>query len=234
MNRPLVWALLAAIGIGLIVGAQLIWPPQPEDILDFEGPRLAALIALLVVLGGSMLASRPKMGEVFKAVVFWGGLALVLVGLYAFRYDLEMIGRRTMAALVPGMVAETSDGSGAVSVMRANDGHFHVDADVDGESISFLVDTGASSIVLTQRDAERAGIDVNTLHYSIPVSTANGRALVAPVRLDRISVGSRIGLSNAEAFVAAPGALQTSLLGMDFLNAASSSEIRGDRLILRP
>ena len=95
-----------------------------------------------------------------------------------------------------------------------------------------MVDTGASSVVLTPEDARRAGIDTSRLTYSIPVSTANGRAMVALVRLPAISIGD-IGARNVQAHIAGPGALSQSLLGMSFLSRLRSYEVRNGVLIMR-
>lgn len=205
----------------------------PEDLLNFQGPYLVAMVALLVVFLGSMLYKRPAFREVVFSVLVWGGIGLALVAVYGFKDDLETVARRTIAVLVPGMTVAEGGGSNAVMVARAGDSHFHVTARVGKTNVEFLVDTGASTIVLTHDDAKRIGIDVDRLVYSIPVSTANGIAQVAAVRLDSVRIGG-IQQRDVEAFVAAKGVLRTNLLGMSFLNRLSSWEMRGDRLILRP
>ncbi len=234
MRKAVIWALIAIAVAAVAVFVFTDHQPDPKDILNFEGPRMVALIALLIVFVASMIASRPALGEVTRAALIWGGLALVLVALYAFRAELETVARRTLAVLVPGMTVAQSDGSGAVMVARSGDNHFRVTARVDGTNIDFLVDTGASTIVLTYDDARAAGIDAGSLVFSIPVATANGTALVAPVKLGRIHLGDTISATDVPAFVAAKKALNTSLLGMTFLSSLSSWEMRGDRLILRP
>jgi aspartyl protease family protein len=95
-----------------------------------------------------------------------------------------------------------------------------------------LVDTGATTVVLKPADAERAGIDLSTLAYTMPVDTANGTTFAAPVRLKSLSVGP-IEVRDIEALVAAPGNLKESLLGMSFLKRLRSYEFSGDYLTLR-
>ena len=75
-------------------------------------------------------------------------------------------------------------------------------------------------------------LPLDFLNYSIAVETANGRTRAAPVTLDRIKVGG-ITERAVPALIAQPGQLRTSLLGMSFLNRLKSSEVRGDRLVLR-
>jgi aspartyl protease family protein len=95
-----------------------------------------------------------------------------------------------------------------------------------------VLDTGASSIVLTRDDAKAAGLPIEVLNYTVDIDTANGRTRAAPVTLDRVAVGSLVERS-VDALVAQPGQLKTSLLGMSFLNRLQSWEVSGDRLMLR-
>jgi aspartyl protease family protein len=95
-----------------------------------------------------------------------------------------------------------------------------------------VLDTGASSVVLTQEAAKAAGLPLEVLNYSVQVDTANGRARAAPVTLDRLVVGDIIERA-VPALIAQPGQIKTSLLGMSFLNRLESWEVRGDKLLMR-
>jgi aspartyl protease family protein len=95
-----------------------------------------------------------------------------------------------------------------------------------------LVDTGASSVVLTVEAARTAGLPVDLLKYDVPIETASGRAQAAAVVLDRVAVGNIVERS-VPALVSAPGVLKTSLLGMSFLNRLESFEVRGGQLVMR-
>lgn len=120
----------------------------------------------------------------------------------------------------------------STDVMRARDGHFRAHAQVNGHSVTMMVDTGASIVLLTDADARAAGIDPSQLSFTMPVLTANGRGYIAGVTLDRVVIGD-IRLDNVRAAVAAPGQLHASLLGMSFLGEIDEAVIRRDRLILR-
>ncbi len=104
-------------------------------------------------------------------------------------------------------------------------------ARVNGARVTLLFDTGASVVVLTAADARRAGVDTGGLEFDVPVTTANGSALAAEVRLDQIAVGP-IVMRNVAALVARPGALEESLLGMSFLERLKSYTVERERLIL--
>jgi aspartyl protease family protein len=95
-----------------------------------------------------------------------------------------------------------------------------------------VVDTGATSVVLTAEDAKAAGLPLALLNYSVNIETANGRARAAPVTLDRVAMGE-LEERSVEALVVQPGQLRMSLLGMSFLNRLQSWQVNGDRLMLK-
>ena len=95
-----------------------------------------------------------------------------------------------------------------------------------------VLDTGATSVVLTQETAKAAGLPIEVLNYTVNSDTANGRTRAAAVTLDRVAVG---GLTEraVPALVVQAGHLKNNLLGMSFLNRLESWEVRGDRLRMR-
>jgi aspartyl protease family protein len=107
-----------------------------------------------------------------------------------------------------------------------------VKTETNGISLGMLVDTGASTVVLRPADAQRLGIDIERLRYTVPVQTANGTTFAASVRLRNVSIG-RIRLNDVEALVAKQGALKENLLGMSFLSRLRSYEFTSDYLTLR-
>jgi aspartyl protease family protein len=119
-----------------------------------------------------------------------------------------------------------------VEIERASSGDFDISTEINGAPVAMVLDTGASSVVLTRDDARAAGLPLEVLDYSVNIDTANGRTRAAPVTLDRIAIGGLVERS-IEALVAQPGQLRVSLLGMSFLNRLQSWEVRGDRLLLR-
>jgi aspartyl protease family protein len=118
-----------------------------------------------------------------------------------------------------------------VEVVRSG-GSFSIAAQVNGARVPMALDTGASSVVLTQEAAKAAGLPLEMLSYTVNVDTANGRARAAPVTLDRLAVGGIVERS-VPALIAQPGQLHASLLGMSFLNRLESWQVQGDRLMMR-
>jgi aspartyl protease family protein len=193
-------------------------------------------IALLIFIGGGTLMSyRGQGGKAAKDIAIWLAIMLVLVTAYTFRNDFELLGRRVAGELMPGIAhvgGNSATGERTVEIPRRTTGQYVTRVRINGTPIEMLVDTGATNVVLTKGDAERAGIDTTRLIYSVPVNTANGRALVASVKLRAVSVGD-LGARNIQALVAQPEALDQSLLGMSFLSRLGSYEVRGGTLILR-
>lgn len=125
---------------------------------------------------------------------------------------------------------QTSTSYRTVKLEGDRNGHFRVDARVDGRNIDFVVDTGASKIVMRESAAAKLGIFPRPSEYTGRTSTANGEARYAPVRLNRVEVNG-ITVHDVEAAVMPDSALNVNLLGMTFLSRVKFSHDRG-RMVL--
>ncbi len=202
-----------------------------------EFPRVAGLLSILIFLmAGVTRLTAGKAAEALRALGAWMAIGLVVIVLYAYRSELGEVRDRVVQELQPGSVQTVSPGEGGhgaiVSIRKTGDGHFIARTQVNGKSIRMIVDTGASTVVLRPEDARKAGIQVATLDYTVPVETANGRAFAARVKLERVSLGE-LTLEKVEALVTRPGALQQSLLGMSFLSRLRSYEFSGNKLLMK-
>jgi aspartyl protease family protein len=229
LSRRLTWSLVLGVGISL---AALIASKDQDAITNLLRHDLGALalkVALIVCAGGLLLVLfQEKLSRAIEATLFWTVIALLLVVGYSYRHELRDIADRVVAELMPGHVA----GHGPdVEVVRGRRGGFAIAAHINGAKVPMVLDTGATSVVLTQDAARAAGLPIEMLNYSVEVDTANGRTHAAPVTLDRLAVG---GLTERKvpALVVEEG-LRNNLLGMSFLNRLESWEVRGDRLSLR-
>jgi len=120
------------------------------------------------------------------------------------------------------------NGSARREIVRSPDGHFYIDAQVNGAEVRFLVDTGASMVALTTADAQRAGIALPSERAT--ARGAGGEIEVMPVTIDRIAAGP-LAARDVQAAIAPQ--LEISLLGQSFLERVGSVEISGDRMVLR-
>jgi len=182
-------------------------------------------LTYLVILGSVILLwfvvqNRESVGKLMQQALIWGLIfvgAIAVVGLWG---DI----RQTVRPM-QSVVSEDR-----IELPRAPDGHYYLTAEVNGEPIRFVVDTGASQIVLSQGDAARIGIDTENLAYLGRAYTANGEVRTAPVRLDSIELGP-VRHEDVRAVVNG-GEMDGSLLGMSYLQRFSSIEITGGKLVL--
>ena len=223
-------ALLVIIGvIVLVLGLNYLFPNTLEDRGNQMGVVYA--IALVTVLSSTIAFTfRQRWSKTIKHALIWVLLLVVLVLLYSYRHDFRFLAMRVAGELVPGMTVERAPGE--IFLRASEDGHYRVRSDVNGASVVLMVDTGASLVVLSHRDAVRAGFDPEDLSFSQPVSTANGQTYVASVLIGEIAIGP-IAYSNVRGAIARRGDLDDSLLGMTFLGRLEGFEFGQDGLTLR-
>ena len=183
--------------------------------------RVVYLVILLAVVAGYFLVQhRNRLGQVAQQAAVWGLIFVGMAAGYGLWSDI-----RTQASR-QAVFTE----AGRIEVPRAPDGHFYLALQVNGTSVDFMIDTGASEVVLSQQDAERVGIDTRTLDYVGEASTANGivrtaRVRLADVRLGNTEQGSMTAWVN-------DGEMDISLLGMSYLDGFAKMEFAGNLLVL--
>ena len=219
------WLALASMGAIAIWALARRFPGAVGD-----GAVDAVRFGLLTALAVALLARlRMGAGQTVRTVGLWLGIILVLVLSYSYRNELGDVGLRVRGELQPGRAMNTAPGE--MVVARDGDGHFTVQGRVNGHPVLFLVDTGASGILLSPDDARRAGVDVSGMRFDQMAETANGVGRSAKVTVDRLEVGD-LSLRDVEMSVnQAP--LSVSLLGMTFFNRLESFQVKGDRLYLK-
>ncbi len=183
----------------------------------------ASTLLILAAVGTRFIGGGQPLSQTMRHLGFWIIIGIGLIGAYQYRLLIQDFASKVSLGLVPSRPHTSTGDDGALSVTigKANNGHFEVDAQVNGQATHFMIDTGASGIVLTAFDAANIGISTSDLSFIVSVSTANGSAMAAPVRLDRVVIGG-IVRKNLRALVAQQGRLDQSLLGMDYLGTLSS------------
>ncbi len=223
------WFLAVAVGLtGLVVWLIGRYP----NALDSRDAMIdiTRYGAILLLVASGILASRTlNVKKAVRDIAIWVAILAGLVALYGFRYELEILGLRIAGELEP---ARGTEADGEMLYRRSADGHFYIDATVNGQPVRFLVDTGASEIVLSPADAARAGFTQADLLFNRQYQTANGIGWGAPVMLRSIEAGAIRFRGVAASVNETP--MSESLLGMSFLDRLSGFEVRGDSLILRP
>ena len=184
--------------------------------------NLAYLVLLGAVLGfWFWTRNRASLGRVLQQAIAWGLIfvgAIAVVGLWD---DIRRTVRPSQAVITD---------QGRVEVPRAHDGHYYLTLLVNGVAVEFMVDTGASQVVLTEADAARIGLETADLAYVGRAMTANGEVRTAPVRLESVALGPVVD-RDLRAYVNR-GEMDKSLLGMSWLQRWRRIEISGGALVL--
>lgn len=192
---------------------------------DFDYARLTYLVTLLAVLLGSVLMTRRgALGKLAKQTGAWLFIFVATIAAVGMWQDIRGMGKSLQAP----QSAATS--SGKIVIPKHSDGHYYLHLRVNDQSLKFMLDTGASQIVLSGEDAARLGFKRDDLNFWMRVATANGEVKMAPVRLQSIKLADF--QDNQVSAVVSGGALQQSLLGMSYLNRFKSVEISQNRMIL--
>lgn len=183
--------------------------------------RVVYLVLLLCFLLGFFAWRRGQVGRRLRDLLVWVLIFAMVIIAYGFRDVLR-------EQLFPSAMVQVSGDT--IELRRGSDGHFHATLEVNGVPVRFMVDTGASGIVLSRRDAEKIGLDPGGLAYLGTATTANGRVATAGVRLGLVRLGSFTD-TGVPASVT-EGGLDTSLLGMAYLDRFANIAISGDVMTL--
>ena len=223
------WTLrLAVIAVILTAIVGMAASMSPGGLDDWDIARAIPLGVIVILMVLRLSVSTQPLGRMARQLSVFLALGTVLVVGYSYKEDLQAIFGRTMGDVVPGHGTQIAPG---MMRFQADDGgQFVVNATVNGKGVRFLVDTGASGIALSRRDAERLGFDDSKLNFDTPFSTANGMTRGARITLDALQVGP-LTAYGVHAWVN-EGDLDQSLLGMSYLSTLGRVEIRGDTLIL--
>jgi aspartyl protease family protein len=217
------------LGAALLLG--LFGETPIAGLTPVEASLLLGFCAATLIMAGTIIEGFLRhWTHGVQAIAISGGILMGLLVLYASRDELSAALDRAIGDIGSGRTVVTPGGE--VVTARKTDGSFVVSGRVNGHEARFIFDTGASTVVLRAENAAALGFKPDSLNYSIPVSTANGTALAAPVIIESLSVGP-ITEKNVRALIAKSGVLHANLLGMTFLERLASYEVRGNRLILR-
>lgn len=197
----------------------------PYAIVETDDKMHLLYSTLLLSVIALSVRSLP-LNQTMKYATAWIGVFLVIIFAYSFKD--EVMNSRIAAELLPNRARMNNDGS--FSLRASKDGHFHVEALVNGVAIDFMIDTGASDIALSKKDAQRIGINLATLSYTRTYQTANGATGGAPIKLKRLQIGNLI-LDDFPASVN-EGELNNSLLGMSALRGLGGFSVDGEQMII--
>lgn len=236
----LIWPVII---IGVAIFILILSGPQVEidGVMIADQAKIAdqaqmhliylALLGLALVLFSlaRMLSSGGR--RVLIHATVWVGVVAGVATAYVLRDEAAVVIEDIQVRLMPSVALSRADGE-AAELNRGWDGHYRAQAEVNGAPLEMLVDTGASMVLIPYEAASDLGIDLERLDFSVPVTTANGRSEVAPIRLSSIKVGP-VAVFDVPAAVARPNRLRTALLGLSFIDMLDETVFKGGKLILR-
>lgn len=192
---------------------------------DADTPYALYLVLLLLLVGSSLIGMRLPVGKVVKMALAWVAIFGVAFILFAFRDDFSSLGQRLRAEATGAPIEQ----GGEMRIPISEDGHFWVDAEVNGHSTRFLVDSGASVTTISARTAEAAKIEPTI--RTMMVETANGVVEMPRAYADRLTIGL---IERREFAVNINRGDSSNVLGMNFLSSLSSWRVQGNYLVLQP
>ena len=193
--------------------------------MNDNGPYMVFYIMAAVFVASSLFAMRMPLGKALKMALAWVAIFGVAFLLFAFRGEFSQLGQRIRAEATGSPIVEGE----VVRIPVAEDGHFYVDAKLNGHDVRFMVDSGASVTTVSRSAANAAGMDIGTRRAT--VITANGPTSVMQSYADRLQIGS-IERTDFPVDVSEQEGLN--LLGMNFLRSLQSWRVEGNYLVLQP
>ena len=176
-------------------------------------------ILLLALAGWFAISNRPSIGKSIQMALVWGMIFLGAMAIYGLWQD-----------ITSSHETQNISDDGAIMVPRSRDGHFYLTLQVNSVDIEFLVDTGATDLVLSPQDAKNVGIVIENLAFLNSAKTANGTVPIAYVKLEQVQLGKYL-----DKFVSAAvnsSNMNKSLLGVSYLDRYQRIEILADSLKL--
>lgn len=200
-----------------------------NDLNSNDWQNFSYLAIVLIFLLSSLFTRRDlPFATIFKYLAIWSVVGLFFVALYSYRFEFVDFKNRIIAEINPS--AAQVNNLGELEINLAKDGHFYIDVEINDVAVHFMIDTGASDIVLSLKEAKRLGIKLEKLTFNKLYQTANGKSWGANVTLDKLQVGDAV-FHNVQASINNAD-MGTSLLGMSFLRKFKKYEFYRDRLVL--
>jgi aspartyl protease family protein len=219
-------ALIGGAGLAIFLLNRAF--PSTDTLLG--DPALVQTLGFLALASSGLLFVRQfNLKQTVRNVLIWVAAGGVLIIGFSFQHELTDLGLRLRSNLVPGYPVQTGDHE--LTLSEGDGGHFTVYGTVNGTRIRFLIDTGATDIVLDPADARRLGIDMDNLTFDRPFGSANGIGYGAKTVVESLAVGP-IQFSNVEVSINKAD-MGASLLGMAFLKRLKSYSVSGGKLILK-
>ncbi len=195
-----------------------------------DGPSLIWGVVCILVLISSLAARRLPLAYVAKSALAWVAIFAALFAVFSFRFEFKSIWERVKAD-ISGTSGQTV-GADVIELRRQDDGHYWLQAEVNGNPVRFMIDSGATITAMNAQTAADSGVDVDTNGYPMILDTANGRVAAKRGTMKKLEIGSYS--IDDHKIVVSDSFGDTNVLGMNFLDSMKSWKVEGSMMVLQP
>lgn len=191
----------------------------------YEAPNTFYLLLCLVLVGSSLISMRLPLAKATKLALGWVAIFGMTFALFSFRSEFSALGARLKSEAIGTPI----EAGGELRIPMADDGHFWVDASINGHEAAFLVDSGATVTTVSRKTADEAGLNPDILPAL--VETANGTVEMKVASADRFEIGP---IARSDFTVQINERDADNVVGMNFLSELNSWRVEGNYLVLKP
>lgn len=195
-----------------------------------DGPSLIWGIVCVLLLISSLAARRLPLQQTLKMLLAWVAIFAAIFAVFSFRFELLSVWERVKSDI--GGTSNQSAVGQTMQIRRGDNGHFNVRTQVNGNTVDFLIDSGATITALSSDAAKAAGVSVDASGFETVIETANGRVLAKRAMIGSLELGT-IKVQDLNVTVS-DNLGDTNLLGMNFLDRMESWSVQGDVMTLTP
>jgi aspartyl protease family protein len=192
--------------------------------------NLVMAVGMLMLVGSALFSRRIGFGEIVRTALSWVAIFAVFIVGFSYKNEIVDVWNRVTGELTG---ANNQQIVGNTLIIRlSEDGHYWVNAIVNGENMDFLIDSGATTTAMTLSDAQRADVEISESSFPVIVDTANGAVEAQRGRIQRLTIGS-IETVDLPVIVAEEFG-DSNVIGMNFLSKLKSWRVEGSEMILEP
>lgn len=196
---------------------------------DQTANLLYALLFLVLVVS-SLVARKLPLAQTLKYALAWAAIFAGAIVLYSFRSVAGQVWEQVKREINPGTPVRSGR---TVRILMGEDGHFHIDARVNGHNVNFMIDSGATTSVMSQADARAANVTLDETGFPVVIETANGMTMMRRAQIGTLDLGG-IERKDHAILVSSDAEDDVDLLGMNFLSSLKSWRVEGREMVLEP
>lgn len=192
--------------------------------------RLIYALLFLVLVASSLAARRLPLRQTLKYALAWVAIFTGTIVLYSFRGDAGQVWEQIVREINPATPVRSGR---AIRILMGEDGHFHGDAQVNGHTVNFMIDSGATMSTMSLAEARAASVPIDDTGFPVAIQTANGMTMMRRAQIGTLDLGGIVRKDHS-ILVSADMTDDVNLLGMNFLSSLKSWRVEGREMVLEP